>query len=81
MTLADPGTYGPICHANRLVSGELADGRLDAQPVTATGMFMPLSIMTLPAGYDLAQAENRSMIEWLLPESDWTWYQWLLGTP
>jgi chromosome partitioning protein len=30
----------------------------------------PLSIWTIPAYYDLAQAENRMLIEWLLPLSE-----------
>jgi chromosome partitioning protein len=81
MTLADAGGNDLICRANRLVSGELNAGRLVlvAQPITATGMFAPLSISTIPAGYDLAQAENRTMIEWLLPASDWSLVGWLLG--
>jgi chromosome partitioning protein len=30
----------------------------------------PLSVWTIPAYYDLAQAENRMLIEWLLPLSE-----------
>ena len=33
-------------------------------------MVNPLSIWTIPAYYDLAQAENRMLVEWLLPLSD-----------
>jgi len=80
MTLASADGGEMICRANRLVSGELSGGRLtqEAQPVTATGMVAPLSIRTLPASYDLAQAENRSMIEWLLPQADGELLNWLL---
>ena len=58
--------------ANRLVSGELEKGGVqrEAEPVTQGGMRDRLSIWTIPAYYDLAQAENRMLVEWLLPLSE-----------
>ncbi len=58
--------------ANKLVSGELGKGALvaEAQPPTQSGMVTPLTIWTIPAYYDLAQAENRMLVEWLLPLDD-----------
>jgi Mrp family chromosome partitioning ATPase len=58
--------------ANRLVSGELGNGVLVqvAEAITQDGMTPLPSIRTISADYDLAQAENRKLIEWLLPLSD-----------
>lgn len=58
--------------ANRLVSGELGDGGIqrEAEITSQGGMVNPLSVRTIPAYYDLAQAENRMLVEWLLPLSD-----------
>jgi chromosome partitioning protein len=72
MTVADERRFVQPSKANMLISGELGDGlvRQVAEPVTSPGMRAPLSIATLPAYYDLAQAENRTLIEWLLPLSD-----------
>jgi chromosome partitioning protein len=41
-------------------------------------MVSPLSIWTIPAYYDLAQGENRMLIQWLLPLSDQGFISWLL---
>jgi chromosome partitioning protein len=41
-------------------------------------MVTPLTISTIPAYYDLAQAENRTIVEWLLPLSDYALLAWLL---
>jgi cellulose biosynthesis protein BcsQ len=58
--------------ANRLVSGELEKGGVqrEAEPVSQGGMLSSLSIWTISAYYDLAQAENRMLVEWLLPLSE-----------
>jgi chromosome partitioning protein len=71
MTVSDASRFALPSKANLLVSGELADGLLRqvAEPMTRPGM-RPLSIATVPAYYDLAQAENRTLVEWLLPLSD-----------
>jgi chromosome partitioning protein len=71
MTVDVDHRYQQPSKANRLVSGALADGSvaLEAEPVTQPGMLNPLSIRTIPAYYDLAQAENRVLIEWLFPLS------------
>jgi chromosome partitioning protein len=39
---------------------------------------LPLSAWIVPAHYDLAQAENRVIVEWLLPLSDFDLLSWLL---
>jgi len=72
MTVADDRRFVQPSKANMLVSGELGDGLLRqvAEPITSPGMRVPLTIATVPAYYDLAQAENRTLIEWLLPLSD-----------
>jgi chromosome partitioning protein len=71
MTVADKRFSQPS-KANQLVSGDLGRGLLRhvAEPISQVGMRMPLTIATIPAYYDLAQAENRALIEWLLPLSD-----------
>lgn len=58
--------------SNRLVSGELDGGKIVevAEAITQPGMKHGLSIWTIPAYYDLAQAENRMLVNWLLPISD-----------
>ena len=72
MTVSDERRFIQPSKANMLVSGELTGGLLRqvAEPITCSGMRAPLSIATLPAYYDLAQAENCTLIEWLLPLSD-----------
>jgi chromosome partitioning protein len=68
--------------ANRLVSGELGNGGVFqvAEAITQDGMTPLPSIKTISADYDLAQAENRKLIEWLLPLSDKGLVTWLLRT-
>lgn len=72
MTVADDKRFLQPSKANQLVSGDLKSGlvRSVAEPIGRPGMRMPLTIATIPAYYDLAQAENRAQIEWLLPLSD-----------
>ncbi len=72
MTVSDNSRFAQPSKSNRLVSGELGNGELfgQAEPISREGMVIPLSIWTIPAYYDLAQAENRTIIEWLLPLSD-----------
>lgn len=81
MTVADDARFIQPSKANMLVSGELANGLLRqvAEPINRPGMQLPITIATIPAYYDLAQAENRAMIEWLLPLSDRTLVRWLLA--
>jgi chromosome partitioning protein len=72
MTVSDDKRFVQPSKANMLISGDLGDGLLRqvAEPISSRGMRVPLSISTVPAYYDLAQAENRTLIEWLLPLSD-----------
>jgi cellulose biosynthesis protein BcsQ len=72
MTIHADRRYSQPSKANRLVSGELRYGGVkhEAESISQTGMTTPLAIWTIPAYYDLAQAENRMLIEWLLPVSD-----------
>ncbi|MGO9474731.1 MAG: ParA family protein [Rhodomicrobium sp.] len=72
MTVDVNHRYMQPSKANRLVSGELGKGGVvqEAEPITQPGMRHPLSIRTIPAYYDLAQAENRMLINWLFPLSD-----------
>jgi len=72
MTVSDDKRFALPSKANMLVSGELGNGliRQVAEPMSRPGMRTPLTIATIPAYYDLAQAENRTLIEWLLPLSD-----------
>lgn len=72
MTVNVDSRYVQPSKANRLVSGELGNGGIfgQAERISQGGMVSPLSIWTIPAYYDLAQAENRMLIEWLLPLSD-----------
>lgn len=69
--------------AARLISGEFALGELVGHAVALKQDNMRgLSIRAIPANYDLAQAENRTLIEWLLPLNDWHlkhWIAWRLG--
>jgi chromosome partitioning protein len=79
MTVAVPQRYAQPSKANRLVSGELGGVGVqgEAEPLTQPGM-RPLSIWTIPAYYDLAQAENRMLLSWLFPLSDRRLISWLL---
>jgi cellulose biosynthesis protein BcsQ len=72
MTVLDAQRFAQPCKANLLVSGRLSEGRLVAvsEPISRAGMRENLSIRNIPAYYDLAQAENRAMIEWLLPAQE-----------
>jgi cellulose biosynthesis protein BcsQ len=72
MTVSVDRRYAQPSKANRLASGELGRGELvgQAEPISSDGMVAPLSISTIPAYYDLAPAENRTVIEWLFPLSD-----------
>ena len=72
MTVSVERRYALPSKSNRLVSGELGNGRLyfEAETISQGGMVASLTISTIPAYYDLAQAENRTIIEWLLPLSD-----------
>ena len=72
LTVNVDNRYVQPSKANRLVSGELADGGVgqEAAPITQGGMRPHLPIWTIPAYYDLAQAENRMLVEWLLPLSE-----------
>ena len=72
MTVHVDRRYEQPSKANRLVSGELDKGgaKREAEPISQGDMRHPLSIWTIPAYYDLAQAENRMLVEWLLPLSE-----------
>ena len=66
MSIANPSWVPPPgtdSEANRLISGEI-----DAQSVAATGRSAngQQNVRLIPSYYDLAQAENRIMIEWLI---------------
>jgi chromosome partitioning protein len=80
LTVNVDNRYVQPSKANRLVSGELADGgvRQEAAPITQDRMRPHLSIWTIPAYYDLAQAENRMLVEWLLPLSEYRFVAHLL---
>ena len=65
--------------ANRLVSGEIGDGlQRNSAPRVNRPNTKPLTAWTVPAYYDLAQAENRMLVEWLLPLSDYDFLAWLM---
>jgi cellulose biosynthesis protein BcsQ len=72
MTVVDEKRFDQPSKASRLVSGGLGDGQLRdvAEPISREDMQPTPTISTVPAYYDLAQAENRTLIEWLLPLSD-----------
>lgn len=72
MTIDVDSRYRLPSKSNKLVSGELRGGLLamQADRISQNGMRTPMSIWVVPAYYDLAQAENRMLIEWLLPLSD-----------
>jgi chromosome partitioning protein len=72
LTVSIGRRYVQPSKANRLASGELSNGQLcyEAEPLSQDGMIPSLTISTIPAYYDLAQAENRLIIEWLFPLSD-----------
>lgn len=80
MTVHVNQRYQQPSKSNRLVTGELRNGGAarEAEPVSQSGMVSPLSIWTIPAYYDLAQGENRMLIQWLLPLSDHGLVSWLL---
>jgi chromosome partitioning protein len=69
MTVNVNRRYVQPSKANQLVSGDLDNGGVqgNAEAVSQPGMCPSLSIWTIPAYYDLAQAENRMLVEWLLP--------------
>ena len=83
MTVDIDRRYRQPSKSNRLVSGALCNGGVEreAEPISQPGMRAPLSIWTISAYYDLAQAENRVLIEWLLPLSErslfWRLLRWL----
>lgn len=79
MTVPDEDRLVLPSKANKLVSGEIGDGlqRNSAPRVSRPGM-RPISCWTVPAYYDLSQAENRILVEWLLPLSDQNLVRWLL---
>lgn len=79
MTVPDAERFLVPSKANKLVSGEIGDG-LDrgSTPRVSRPEMVALSAWTVQAAYDLAQAENRVMVEWLLPLSDVDLLAWLL---
>jgi cellulose biosynthesis protein BcsQ len=66
--------------ANQLVSGELCDGKVAsvAERISQNGMVAPLPIWVVTSYYDLSQAENRMLVQWLLPLSNAGFVSWLL---
>lgn len=80
MTVSINRRYDQPSKANRVVSGELGNGGIarEAEPISQPGMVNGLTISTIPAYYDLAQAENRMLVQWLLPLSDERFLDWLL---
>jgi chromosome partitioning protein len=71
MTVPDDVRFLLPSKANRLVSGEIGDGlHRGSTPRVSRPDMVDLTAWTVPAAYDLAQAENRVMVEWLLPLSD-----------
>ncbi len=72
MTVDGQSRYAQPSKSNRLVSGNAGQGGIVdlAERISQPGMISPLSIWVIPSYYDLAQAENRMLIEWLLPLSD-----------
>lgn len=79
MTVPDADRLVLPSKANKLVSGEIRDGleRNSTPRVSRPGM-RPITCWTVPAYYDLSQAENRILVEWLLPLSDGNFVKWLL---
>jgi chromosome partitioning protein len=71
MTVSPSVRYSQPSKANMLVSGELWNGTIAAvaEPLSQPGGYFGLSLSILPATYDLATAENRTLIEWLFPRS------------
>ena len=80
MTVPDLERNQIPCKANSLISGDVADGRIVqvASMVARDQMEQIANLRTIPAYYDLAQAENRVIVEWLLPLSDQDLIHWLL---
>jgi chromosome partitioning protein len=72
MTVSDASRFALPSKANMLVSGDLENGlaKQVAEPIARPGMREPLSVAIIPAYYDLAQAENRTLVEWLLAIPD-----------
>ena len=72
MTVSDERRFMQPSKANKLISGDLARGAVigEAEPLSRERMVPAPKLSTIPAYYDLAQAENRTQIEWLLPLSD-----------
>lgn len=69
MTVSSHERTSVPCKANQLVSGDFGNGRLkgEAVAVSQQSMYMPLTISAISSNYDLAQAENRVLVEWLFP--------------
>lgn len=71
MTVPDDSRHLLPSKANKLISGEIGDGlQRTSTPRASRPNMQPISVWTVPAYYDLAQAENRVMVQWLLPLSD-----------
>jgi len=72
MTASDADRIPPPNHdslATRLVSGQMKPEDLLQAPVVRQRDIEELSLRVVPSYYDLAQAENRLLIEWLFGES------------
>jgi len=71
MTVPDDDRHLLPSKANKLISGDIGDGlQRGSTPRVSRPDMLPITAWTVPAYYDLAQAENRAMVEWLLPLSD-----------
>jgi chromosome partitioning protein len=79
MTVPDDSRHLLPSKANKLFSGDIGDGlERSSTPRVSRPNMIPLTAWTVPAHYDLAQAENRVQVEWLLPLSDSDLLSWLL---
>lgn len=79
MTVPDDSRHLLPSKANKLISGEIGDGlQRSSTPRVSRPEMLPLTAWTVPAYYDLAQAENRMMVEWLLPLSNFDLLGWFL---
>src|SRR6476619_173538 len=79
MTVPDDSRHLIPSKANKLISGEIGDGlQRSSTPRVSRPEMETLSAWTVPAYYDLAQAENRVLVEWLLPWADFDLIGWLL---